>query len=99
MIAEIILKKLREQLNREEEILFKKWLSENDENFLTYKRLKELHRNNVLLQNINAINQKESWNLISAEIQKNIDSSKFEDKLLSEEKWLTSESNRRMGDL
>lgn len=71
MIAEIILKKLREQLNREEEILFKKWLSENDENFLTYKRLKELHRNNVLLPNINDINPQESWNLISAEIQKN----------------------------
>ena len=71
MIAEIILKKLREQLNREEEILFKKWLSENDENFLTYKRLKELHRNNVLLPNSKDINPQEAWKLISTEIQKN----------------------------
>ena len=71
MIAEIILKKLCGQLDREEEILFKKWLSENDENFLTYKRLKELHRNKVLLPNINDINPQEAWELISTEIQKN----------------------------
>ena len=71
MIAEIILKKLGGSLSKEEIILFKKWLSENDENFLTYKRLKELHRKNVLLPDINDLNSQEAWKVISAELQKN----------------------------
>ena len=70
MIAEIILKKLCGQLSRKEENLFKKWLSENDENFLTYQRLKELHRNNVLLPDINDLNPQEAWEVISIELQK-----------------------------
>ncbi len=37
--------------------------------------------------------QIETYKTESAEIQKNIDSSKFVDQLLSEEQWLTSESN------
>lgn len=70
MIAEIILKKLCGQLSREEEILFKKWLSENDENFLTYQRLRELHRNSVILPDINDIDPQEAWKVISTELQK-----------------------------
>ena len=71
MIAEIILKKLCGQLDREEEIIFKKWLSKNDENFLTYQRLKKLHQQKVLLPNINNLHPQKAWEVISIELKKN----------------------------
>ncbi len=64
MISEIIVKKLTSHLSKEEELLFKKWLSENDENFLTFQRLKKLHHDNIPLPNINKLNSKEAWQLI-----------------------------------
>ncbi len=61
MIAEIIIKKLTSHLNKEEEILFKKWLSKNDENFLTYQRLKKLQKENLPLPDISNIDSSASW--------------------------------------
>ena len=71
MIAEIIIKKLRGQINIKEEILFKKWLSEGEENVLTYKRLKALHHNKNILPNIEDLDPQEAWKLLSTEIQRN----------------------------
>ena len=65
MIAEIIIKKLTSHLNKEEEIFFKKWLSENDENFLTFQRLKKLQHNDIPLPNIDDLNSQDAWQLIS----------------------------------
>ncbi|WP_419212038.1 FecR family protein [Maribacter sp. X9] len=71
MIAEIILKKLSGQLNREEEILFKKWLYDNDENFLTYERLEELHHAHKLLPDIDELDPNEAWKIITNSLEQN----------------------------
>lgn len=70
MIAEIILKKLNGHLSKEETILFKKWLSENDVNFLTYQRLKELHTKHIPFPKIDDLDPKEAWEIISKTLEK-----------------------------
>lgn len=65
MIAEIIIKKLKGHLNEKEEILFKKWLAENDENFLNFQRLRKLQHDNIPLPNIGDLNSQEAWKRIS----------------------------------
>ncbi len=65
MIVEIILKKLKGPISEEEEILFEKWLSEDDENFLTFQRLKKLQDNKLKeLQNIHHLDSQEAWGTI-----------------------------------
>ncbi len=64
MVAKIIIKKLEGHLNKEEEIQFEKWLSENDENFLTFQRLKKIHREYLSLPDIESLDPHEAWQLI-----------------------------------
>tara|TARA_R110002020_G_scaffold184120_1_gene380969 strand:- start:67205 stop:68362 length:1158 start_codon:yes stop_codon:yes gene_type:complete len=66
LIAVIILKKLNGHLSKEETVLFKKWLSENDANFLTFQRLKELHRKHIPLPKIHDLDAKEAWDILSS---------------------------------
>ncbi|KKM92723.1 hypothetical protein LCGC14_1215580 [marine sediment metagenome] len=51
-------------MTKEEESFFKKWLSENDENFLTFQRLKGLHQNNIELPDSSDFDSKEAWQLL-----------------------------------
>ena len=71
MIVKIIFKKLRGHLNKEEEILFKKWLASNKENPLTYKRLKDYQHYYGKLPNIHNLNPNEAWEAITTALQKN----------------------------
>lgn len=64
LIAKIILKKIKGDLTLEEEIHFQKWLSENDENRLTFKRLQKLHELNVPMPNIDQLDAKQVWQFL-----------------------------------
>ena len=64
MIADIIIRKIKGRLNREEEILFEKWLSEKDENLLTFKRLQKLHEFKVPIPDIEELDAQKAWQLL-----------------------------------
>jgi len=85
LIVEIIIKKLKGHLSKEEEILFKKWLSENKENSLTYKRLEEFNNYHGKLPDIHTLDPKDAWDTIAATLQKN----KYKRSLIaSNHRWL-----------
>ncbi|WP_318311745.1 FecR family protein [Flagellimonas crocea] len=64
MILEIILKKLKGPISKEEEILFEKWLSEDDENFSTFQRLKNLKGKSRELKDIHQLDPQKAWERI-----------------------------------
>lgn len=65
LIAEIIIRRIKGDLNPQEEIHFQKWLSESDENRLTFKRLQKLHALNVPMPNLDKLDAKEAWQLLT----------------------------------
>ncbi|MBW8242700.1 DUF4974 domain-containing protein [Muricauda oceani] len=71
MIVEIILKKLKGPISEEEEILFEKWLSEDDENILTFQRLTNLQDKSKELQNIHHLDSQEAWEKIQHALHTN----------------------------
>lgn len=64
MITDIIVRKIKGRLNQEEEVLFEKWLSEKNENLLTFKRLQKLHKLNVPLPDIDQLDAQKAWQLL-----------------------------------
>lgn len=64
MIAEIIVKRIKGRLNPEEELHFQNWLSESDENYLTFQRLKKLYELNVPIPNIEQLDAQKAWQLL-----------------------------------
>ena len=64
MIAEIIIRKINGRLDRQEEILFEKWLSEKDENLQTFKRLQKLYELNVPIPSIDQLDAEKAWQLL-----------------------------------
>ncbi|WP_158657079.1 FecR family protein [Maribacter cobaltidurans] len=64
MIADIIIRKIKGHLNQEEEILFENWLSEKDENLLTFKRLQKLHELKVPIPDIEELDAQKAWQLL-----------------------------------
>lgn len=71
MIVEIILKKLKGPISEEEEIRFKKWLSEDDENFSTFQRLSNLQGKSKELRDINHLDPQNAWETIHRELRTN----------------------------
>lgn len=71
MIVKIILKKLKGHLSEEEEILFEKWLAEDDENLLTFQRLTNLQGNSKELRDIHHLDPQKAWKIIQRELHTN----------------------------
>jgi ferric-dicitrate binding protein FerR (iron transport regulator) len=71
LIVEIILKKLKGPISEEEEIRFKKWLSEDDENFSTFQRLSNLQGKSKELRDINHLDPQNAWETIHRELRTN----------------------------
>ncbi|KAA2218864.1 FecR family protein [Maribacter flavus] len=78
MIANIIVKRIKGTLSREEELYFQKWLSQSKDNLLTYQRLVKLHELNVPLPDVDELDAKKAWQLVvHAGKQKRKNDSKF----------------------
>ncbi|TLF45269.1 FecR family protein [Maribacter aurantiacus] len=78
MIANIIVKRIKGTLSREEELYFQKWLYQSKDNQLTYQRLVKLHELNVPLPDVDELDAKKAWQLlVHTGKQKRKDDSKF----------------------
>ncbi|WP_318342870.1 FecR family protein [Flagellimonas baculiformis] len=71
MIVKIILKKLKGHLSEEEEILFEKWLAEDDENLFTFQRLSNLQDKSKEFQDIHHLDPQKAWKIIQRELHPN----------------------------
>ncbi|MEE1964343.1 FecR domain-containing protein [Allomuricauda taeanensis] len=71
MIVKIILKKLKGHLSEEEEILFEKWLAEDDENLSTFQRLTNLQGKSKELREIDHLDPQKAWEIIQRELHTN----------------------------
>lgn len=71
MIVKIILKKLKGHLSEEEEILFEKWLAEDDENPFTFQRLSNLQGKSKEFQDIHHLDPQRAWKIIQRELHPN----------------------------
>lgn len=61
MIADIIIRKITGEISKEEEKFLKNWILQDDENFLTFQRLKRMHDQNIPLPNLDHLDAGEAW--------------------------------------